>query len=435
VRRAAAHVVPFDGARCVALLARAEFFEVVGRRHAAHVEEVFVLANAACARFIGLALGRDAVDRHFRSVHRQRLQHANLRAELIHQIHVRIKAQVARVLDHPVGRFAAAARGEFVASVEVRTVFGIGPARPQQHVPMFERIEAAALTTPAARIHCADLVFGRVLFFPVIGRRRVIPVHGRHVIAVRAVFRSQLPVAFIRVRRRTAQHFESVFRLVDDHVDDARRFAQIFGKRLHIGIQAAEQKAAIVFEARDFLQIMRALVIETLGITRFLRVFHLQQLAAVVEGPAVERAGERRLVAALVAAQHRAAMRARIDERVEFALTVARDDHGLAAHRRREVIVVRRNLAFVREIDPVALEDVLHLEFEQRFIREGAAMQAVVAARRVFDQIVVDVLELRTAVRIDGDHRMSPATGLLSRSPIRLNPKGIICGALRLCEE
>ena len=40
------------------------------------------------------------------------------------------------------------------------------------------------------------------------------------------------------------------------------------------------------------------------------------------------------------------------------------------------VIVVVRNLAFVREIHPVVLEDVLHLQFEQTGVGEDVATAA-----------------------------------------------------------
>jgi hypothetical protein len=62
--------------------------------------------------------------------------------------------------------------------------------------------------------------------------------------------------------------------------------------------------------------------------------------------------------------------------RVQLAGLVARDDDRLAADPRRVVIVVVGDLALVRQIDPVALEDVLHLELEQRLVGEDVAAAA-----------------------------------------------------------
>src|SRR5207248_2988379 len=79
---------------------------------------------------------------------------------------------------------------------------------------------------------------------------------------------------------------------------------------------------------------------------------------------AVEGAGEDNPAAALEAAEHGAAVAARVEKGVQFAITVARNKDGLAAHVGREVVVLVGDLALVGEIDPVALEDVLHLECE-----------------------------------------------------------------------
>jgi hypothetical protein len=84
----------------------------------------------------------------------------------------------------------------------------------------------------------------------------------------------------------------------------------------------------------------------------------------------VEGAGEGALVGALVATQHRAAVAAGIDEGAQLAIAVARNDDELAAHPGREVVVLVRDLALVRQVDPVAFEDVLHLELKEPGIGE-----------------------------------------------------------------
>ena len=149
------------------------------------------------------------------------------------------------------------------------------------------------------------------------------------------------------------------------------------GQRRHVGVQAAEQEAAIALEARHLLQVVAAVLVEGVRVAGAAGVLHLEQLAGVVEGPAVEGAGEAGLVALLVAAQRGAAVRAGVDDGVEFARLVARDDDRLAADLRGEVVVRVGDLALVGQVDPVALEDVLHLQVEQGLVGEGAAVQAV----------------------------------------------------------
>src|SRR5690606_16339820 len=90
----------------------------------------------------------------------------------------------------------------------------------------------------------------------------------------------------------------------------------------------------------------------------------------------MERAGIGGLVAALETAEHRAAMAAGIDEGVELAILVAGDEDRLPAHLGGVVVVLLGNLAFVGEVDPVALEDVLHLQFEQALVGEHLALAA-----------------------------------------------------------
>ncbi len=59
-RSAAGQIVPQRGNAGIALLAGAEFFQIVGRAHAGHVEEILVLANAQGAVGRAFALRRKA---------------------------------------------------------------------------------------------------------------------------------------------------------------------------------------------------------------------------------------------------------------------------------------------------------------------------------------------------------------------------------------
>ncbi len=106
----------------------------------------------------------------------------------------------------------------------------------------------------------------------------------------------------------------------------------------------------------------------------------------------MEGAGIGGFVAALVAAERRAAVAAGIDEGVQLAAPAARNEDGLPAHIGSEVIVVVRDLALVRQVDPVALEDVLHLKLEHLGIGEDVAADAVDPRRGVILQCGVERL-------------------------------------------
>src|SRR3954465_275530 len=80
---------------------------------------------------------------------------------------------------------------------------------------------------------------------------------------------------------------------------------------------------------------------------RTLGVLDLEQLAGIVESPAVERAGVSRLVGPLVTAQHGAAMAACVDESIQFVVLVAGDEDRLPPHVGRVVVVLVGDLAFM----------------------------------------------------------------------------------------
>ncbi|MNK97101.1 hypothetical protein D3C87_1174170 [compost metagenome] len=327
---------------------------------------------------IAFAFGGDAVNGDFRAVDRDRPGDTDLRAELVHQVHVRVQAQVARVLDHPVGAGLAEVLRQLIAALVQWTVLGVGPTGPEQHVALVEGIETTALLGPAAGAHGRIAVAGLALLALVLGGR-VVPVHGADVVAVGAVFRSEFPVAFVDVAGGATQHFQAIGGLVDDHVDDLRRLAQVLDQWQHIGLEAAEQEAAIGLETRDFGQVVGAFTVEARRVAGVGRILDLEQLAGVVEGPAVERAGVGAFVAGLVPAQGRAAMTAGVDEGVEHTVLVARDEDRLAPHGGGVEIVDVGDLAFVGQVEPVALEDVFHLQVEQPGVGEHLAFAAIEA--------------------------------------------------------
>ncbi|MNN19474.1 hypothetical protein D3C81_1327180 [compost metagenome] len=86
-------------------------------------------------------------------------------------------------------------------------------------------------------------------------------------------------------------------------------------------------------------------------------------------------------------------MAAGIEERIEHTVLVARDEDRLTPHGRGQEIVVVGELAFVGEVNPVAFEDVRHLQFEQPRIGEHLPLAAVGALLLVFFKHGIEVVE------------------------------------------
>jgi hypothetical protein len=120
-------------------------------------------------------------------------------------------------------------------------------------------------------------------------------------------------------------------------------------------------------------------------------VLDVDVLAGAVEHPAVVGAGVELLVAAARAAQRGAAVGAGVHEAVHLAVLAAADDHRLATHVGGEEVARVRNLAFVAQVQPAALEDVFHLELEQLGVEVHVAIDGEHA---VVDAVVQQGLEL-----------------------------------------
>src|ERR1700694_5509082 len=164
----------------------------------------------------------------------------------------------------------------------------------------------------------------------------------------------------------------------------------MFGQWLHIRVEASEQEAAIGLEPRDLLQIVRAFVMELLGIAGAVRIFHLQQLSGIAECPTVKRAGKCRFDAALVTAKHRATVTAGIDEGVKLVVLAAGDEDGLSSHPSCEIVVLVRNLALMREIHPVSLKQVLHLQLKEPGIGKYRTITTKQTVGQILDQCCVE---------------------------------------------
>src|SRR5690606_2664545 len=140
---------------------------------------------------------------------------------------------------------------------------------------------------------------------------------------------------------------------------------EVFLQRGDVSIQAAEQEAAVALEARQALEVMGTVGVELLRITALLLIPCLEQLAVVAESPAVERAGEGRLVAALLAAQGGATVRAGVERRLQLPVSGAGDHHRLTAYGQRERVTGIRYLTLMAQQHPFAFEEVSHLQLQQ----------------------------------------------------------------------
>src|SRR5690606_29353966 len=171
--------------------------------------------------------------------------------------------------------------------------------------------------------------------------------------------------------------------LVDDLVNDPGALAEVFLQRGDVSIQAAEQEAAVAFEARQALEVMGTVGVELLRITALLLIPRLEQLAVVAESPAVERAGEGRLVTPLLAAQGGATVRTGVEQRLELPVLGAGDHHRLTTYGQREIVTGIRYLALMGQEHPVTFEDVFHLQLEQLLIGERPAVATVAPGCRI----------------------------------------------------
>src|SRR5690554_4541825 len=385
----AGEVVPLGQGAVVAVLTAAELLEVIRGAHAGDVEEVLVLADTHATVFGGLAPGREAVDGHLGLVDADRAQHADLRGELVHQVDVGVEAEIAGLVDDGVGTRLAELLLDPLLLLVDRTHLGVEQAGPQQHVAVLVGVEAALALGPAVGVH--RLGAAGVVVATVHGGG-VVPVHGADVVAVGAVLGLQLPVALVGVGGGAAQHFQAFRRLVDDVVDDLGGLAQVLLQRLDVLVQAAEQEALVALEARHALEVVGTVLLEAVRVGTHLLVLGIEQLAVVLERPAVEGAGEGALVAALAAAQGGAAVGTGIDQGVQLTALVAGDDNRLTAHGHGHVVARLTDLALMGQEQPVAFEDVLHLAFEEGRVGEHAAVAAEDALLGVVDDGTADAL-------------------------------------------
>ena len=188
-------------------------------------------------------------------------------------------------------------------------------------------------------------------------------VHEGRVIAVAFVLEDELPVGLHAVLEEAGGDLHLAFRRSPHQaVDGLDRAAEVLPQRRPFRRERAEHKAAIGFHARDAAERELRLVLPLIAVGEGVA----DQAAVIGKGPGVERTGEGARVALFVGADLVAAVRAAVEQQIDLALLVARHDHGLRADRLDDVVVRRRHLALVADIDPGAVPDVLQLGFEEQ---------------------------------------------------------------------
>ena len=202
-----------------------------------------------------------------------------------------------------------------------------------------------------------------------------------------------LPIAVVGVVDDAGHHLQPLGSLIDDEVDENAGVTEMLFQRRHVGIEAAEQEAAIFGERGDRPETVIFLV-ERGRIGAGLLGGDRDVAPGAVVGPGMVGADMCAAVAVRSVAHQRAAMAARIDQAVELTLAVTRHDHRLAADEPGEEIVRLGRLAGEADEHPTSLEDMLHFELEDLFRAVGVGMNLKDALVRPVDDQRVDVMRV-----------------------------------------
>ena len=180
-------------------------------------------------------------------------------------------------------------------------------------------------------------------------------VHDREVIEVGRVLELDLPVALEPELVLTVRLDRVAGALFHEQVDPRLRAAEEILERFDRIVEAREDQPLVHADAQLHERQVAFLA------HAFVAVAVRQRAQRAVERvrPAVIRAREALRVALVRFAHGRAAMAAAVLQHVDLAGLVAHDDHRLAADRRRDEVARVRQLAFVRDPDPGAVEDAV----------------------------------------------------------------------------
>src|SRR5260370_2793123 len=206
--------------------------------------------------------------------------------------------------------------------------------------------------------------------------RFVVP---RGVQRVELVLQEDLPVRLLDHAEAGRHHLDLALRRAVAHVvegDPGR--PEPLAERRPVGRQAGKHEAAVGFYSRGSLDV--AVFVARREARALIALVERDRLAAAVgvELPGMVGADDALAdIAASVAVEHGAAMRAAVVEHAHRAVGMADHDHRLAADLPRPVVADSRHLALVPDIGPDLVEEALHLELENRRLGIDAVVNPI----------------------------------------------------------
>ena len=185
-------------------------------------------------------------------------------------------------------------------------------------------------------------------------------------------------------------------RAVAHVVESDLRFTQEFGQRRPAGGEAGEDETAITVHARRVLHAAIRVVARHAGALVALGQRNRTHAPIQMKTPRVVRADEGAArVAAQIAHQLCAAMRATVVQHLHAAVTLAHHDHRLPPDGHGVIVTRFRYLRYVPAVDPCSFPDLLHLGIEDGLVGVNAPVDAIGFHERQY----VHVVSIHPAVR------------------------------------
>ncbi len=206
-------------------------------------------------------------------------------------------------------------------------------------------------------------------------------VRHHRVAGVCLVLDQHLPVAVVHVAQHAACHFQPADRRAVDHIVEARQAVGEEVLEAEAGIvQLGEHESAVVAHVLDRRHALAGVAGLEPGVLVALSERDREQRPVGLEAPGVIGAAEELArVAAGLAGDACALVRAAVEQHVHRIVGVAYHQHGLVADVGAEIVALVRHLAVMADIHPGVGEQVLHLQLEDFLVDVDVAMHLGVA--------------------------------------------------------
>ena len=204
-------------------------------------------------------------------------------------------------------------------------------------------------------------------------------VRDRRMERIELVLHEELPVRVLHHAVADRHHLDFADgRAVAHVVEGNAGLAQKLRQRRTFAGQTGEDEAAVTVHPRRRLDAAVRVVAGHPGSLVPLGQRNGAHLAIEVETPGVVGTDEGGAgVAAQVAHQLDAAVRAAVVQDLDAAVALAHHDHRLAPDRHRVVVARRRHLRLVAAVNPGPLPDLFHFGVENRLVRVHALVHAI----------------------------------------------------------